>query len=145
MDPFSTSVTILTLATLCVQATTSLYKTINGINSRKEDVRSLKTEVEDLNVVLQALEKNLEEGTEHFEILRLILQHCRQACVRFEEAVLVALKDAGGPFQDIKIWTKLQFLGSNISDFRKLIGSYKATLTIALADSNLYVLLCVIL
>jgi Fungal N-terminal domain of STAND proteins len=127
MDPFSTAVSILTLVTFCVNSSTSLYRTIDGLKSRKQDVRYLKTEVENLNIVLQALEKNIEETTENFEVLRLILQQCDQACKDFEKEVL----------ESLRAWAKLQYLGSDINNFRKLIGSYKATMTIALADSNL--------
>jgi Fungal N-terminal domain of STAND proteins len=137
MDPFSTAVSILTLVTFCVNSSTSLYRTIDGLKSRKQDVRYLKTEVENLNIVLQALEKNIEETTENFEVLRLILQQCDQACKDFEKEVLESLRDSDGRLQEIKAWAKLQYLGSDINNFRKLIGSYKATMTIALADSNL--------
>ena len=142
MDPVSITVSILTLATFCVQSSTSLYKTIDGFKSRKQDVRNLKTEVGALNIVLQALEKNIEESTENFEVLRIILQHCHQACENFEKSVLEAFRDSGGRLQEVKAWAKLQCLGSDINKFRKLISSYKTTITIALADANLYESLC---
>ncbi|KIW93764.1 uncharacterized protein Z519_05079 [Cladophialophora bantiana CBS 173.52] len=133
MDPLS----IFTLITVCVQATASLYQTIDDSKSRKQDVQHLKIEIGDLNIVLKALQKNLEESTENFEVLRLILERCGQACKEFETKVLDLLKESGSSVKQIKAWTKLQFLGGDINNFRKLIGSYKATVTIALADYNL--------
>lgn len=133
MDP----VTILTLVSLGVTSSASLYKTIDGLKSRKRDVRNLKAEVGDLNIVLQALAKNIEETTENFEVLRLILQQCVQACENFAKEVLDNVKQSESRVEGVKAWAKLQLLGSDIDNFRKLIGSYKATMTIALADSNL--------
>jgi Fungal N-terminal domain of STAND proteins len=138
MDPLSITVSILTLATICVQSSASLYGTIDSFKSRKQDVRILKTEVGALNIVLQALEKNIEESSENFEVLRIILQHCHQACKDFEKTVLEEFRDSGSRLQEIKAWAKLQYLGNDINKFRKLIGSYKATMTVALADANLY-------
>lgn len=138
MDPFSITIGILSLATLCVQSSTSLYKTIESFKSHKQDVRYLEVEVGDLNIVLQALEKNIEESTENFEVLRIILQHCNQACKDFENSVLEAFRDSGGRLQEVKVWAKLQCRGSDINKFRKLISSYKSTMVIALADANLY-------
>ncbi|KAK5077838.1 hypothetical protein LTR64_003761 [Lithohypha guttulata] len=133
MDP----VTIVSLVALCVTSSASLYKTIDSLKSRKQDVRHLKTEVGDLNIVLQALAKNIEETTENFEVLRLILEHCGQACKDFEEEVLDNVGKSDNRLEGVRAWAKLQLKGGDIDNFRKLIGSYKATLTIALADANL--------
>lgn len=133
MDP----VTIVSLVTLCISSTTALYKTIEGLQSRKQDVRNLKGEVGNLNVVLQAVSKNIEDTTQEFEVLQVILQHCNQACKDFNETVLNKVRLSNGRFDEFKSWAKIQYLGGDIDNFRKLIGSYKATLTIALADSNL--------
>lgn len=133
MDP----VTIFSLVTLCISSSASLYKAVDAIKSRKQDVRHLKKEVGDLNIVLQALAKNLEETTENFEILRLILEQCGRACKDFEEKVLDKLGKTESPLKDVKAFARLQLLGGSVNSFRKLIGSYKATLTIALADANL--------
>ncbi|KAH8589567.1 hypothetical protein B0O99DRAFT_581513 [Bisporella sp. PMI_857] len=137
MDPISITVSVLTLAHLCVKSSASLHNAIDGFNSSKRDVQHLKADIGDLNIVLQALEKNIQESTENFEVLRLVLQQCAQACDDFRKAVLEALGEPEDRLQGIKAWVKLQYRGSDIESFRKLIGSYKATMTIALADSNL--------
>lgn len=133
MDPVS----ILTLVGFGITSSTSLYKIIDGLKSRKQEIRQLKAEVGDLNIVLQALAKNIEETTENFEVLRLILEQCVQACKSFETEVLNNVGKSGSRVEEVKAWTKLQFLGGEIINFQKLIGSYKATMTIALADANL--------
>jgi len=137
MDPFSITASTLTLATACVKSSALLYKAIEGFRSARTDVQNLRSDVGDLNIVLQALEKNIQESTENFEVLKLILQQCADACETFHKAVLVALGQPDDRLQGIKAWVRLQYHGSNIESFRKLIGSYKATMTIALADSNL--------
>lgn len=137
MDPLSITVSVLALVQFCIKSSASLHKAIDGFNNSKRDVQHLKAEVGNLNIVLQALEKHIQEATDNFEILRLILQQCGQTCADFDKAVLDALGDPGDRLQGMKAWIRLQYRGSDIDNFRKLIGSYKATITIALADLNL--------
>lgn len=133
MEPIA----ILSLVNLTITSSASLYKTIDNLKSRKQDIRSLKAEVSDLNIVLQALAKNIEETTENFEVLRLILKQCVQACADFEKEVQDSVRKLGRQFEDVGVWARLRFLKSEIDNFRELIGSYKATIIIALASSNL--------
>lgn len=133
MDPLS----ILMLVGFGITSSTSLYKIIDGLNSRKQEIRYLKAEVGDLKIVLQALVKNIEETSENFEILRLILEQCDVACKNFEKEVLSKVGESKSRVGEVKVWTRLQFLGGDIGKFQRLIGSYKATVTIALADANL--------
>lgn len=137
MDPVSMTVNVLTLVTFCVKSTATLHKAIDGFKSSKRDVQHLKNDIGDLNIVLQALERNVGESTENFEVLKLVLQQCTQECEDFHKAVLEALGEPDNRLQGVKAWVRLQYHGNDIESFRKLIGSYKATLTIVLADSNL--------
>ena len=137
MDPISITVSVLSLVHFCVKSSALLHEAIDGFNSSKRDVQQLKADIGDLNIVLQALAKNIQESTENFEMLRLILQQCTRACEDFHKAVLEALGKPENRFQGIKAWARLQYRGNDIDSFRKLIASYKATMTIALADSNL--------
>lgn len=137
MDPLSITVSAVTLVTVCLKSSALLYKAIEGFNSSRTDVERLKADVGDLNIVLQALEKNMQESSENFDTLKLILQQCVDACDEFRKEVMKALGGSGERLQGVKAWVKLQYHGNDIEGFRKLIASYKATMTIALADSNL--------
>jgi len=137
MDPLSITASVLTLVQVCIKSSAALYSAIDGFNSSKSDIRNLKAEVGDLNIVLQALERHVQQTTKNFEVLKLILQQCGEACEAFNKAVLAAFGESGNRLQGVKAWVRLQLRGNDIESFRKLIGSYKATMTIALADSNL--------
>lgn len=134
MDPLS----IFTCVTFCIQATASLYQTIDELNSHRRDVVYLKTGLGEFNVILQVLGKKINNSTNDFKVLSLVLLRCGQVCEEFETSVLDSVKRSKSSVEQSKAWTKLQFLGSDINNFRNLISSYKATVMIALTNHNLY-------
>ncbi|KAJ4310818.1 hypothetical protein N0V94_008255 [Neodidymelliopsis sp. IMI 364377] len=59
------------------------------------------------------------------------------ACNDLTKAISKAAGDPKQPAEGVKVWIRLKCHGSDIEAFKKLIDSYKATLTIAIADVNL--------
>lgn len=137
MDPFSVIVGTVTLVQLCIKSITSLRNAIKAIKTSNQEVKHLLTEVEYLLDVLQAFERNVKENTDTFDSLKFVLEQCTQACNDLNEAISKAAGDPKQPTEGIKVWIRLKCHGSDIEAFKKLIDSYKATLTIALADVNL--------
>jgi hypothetical protein len=128
---------LVTLAALGVKTSASLYKTIDSFKSHKKDVRQLKEELEELNLVLNSLKDRLSDSDENLDILKLPLLRCSQACIDFEATILKSSKSTEGRMAEFMDWAKLKYLASNISDFKNMIAGYKATISIALADLNL--------
>jgi hypothetical protein len=54
-DPISVASSLLTLVTLRLKASTSLYQTIKGYNSHQRNVQELRKELEALTLVLELL------------------------------------------------------------------------------------------
>lgn len=137
MDPFSVVIGTLTLVEICIKSSSLLHKAISGIKTSNQELRHLVAELESLIEVLKALERNIRDNTDTFDSLKIILERCAQACDELNKAVRIAVGDTKQPQEGIKIWIKLKRHGSDIEAFKKLIDSYKATLTIAIADANL--------
>jgi uncharacterized protein YoxC len=137
MDPFSLTVGTLTLVQLCIKSSILLRNAIKSINATNQEVKHLWTEVEYLIEVLQALERNIKEEKDTFDSLKFVLEQCTQACNDLNEAITKAAGDTKQPTAGIRVWVRLKCHGTDIDAFKKLIDSYKATLTIAIADVNL--------
>jgi hypothetical protein len=85
---------------------------------------------------LRSLERNVRAEKDIFNSLNLILKQCACACDNLSKVVLRVVRDSK-QFKGIKVWIKLKRQESDIKGFKRLIDSYKATLTIAVADANL--------
>ncbi|KAJ4984186.1 hypothetical protein SVAN01_10294 [Stagonosporopsis vannaccii] len=137
MDPFSLVVGTLTLVQLCIKSSTLLRNAIKAIKTTNQEVKHLLTEIEYLIDVLQALERNVKEEKDTFDSLKFVLEQCTQACDDLTKAISKAAGDPKQPTEGMRVWIRLKCHGSDIEAFKKLIDSYKATLTIAIADVNL--------
>lgn len=137
MDPFSLTVGTVTLVQICIKSTILLRDAIKSIKTANQDVKHLLTEVEYLIEVLQALERNVKKDEDTFDSLKLVLEQCTQACNDLHKAISNAAKDTKQPIEGIRIWIRLKCHGTDIEAFKKLIDSYKATLTVAIADVTL--------
>jgi|SRR5690242_555650 len=137
MDPFSITVGTVALVQLCITSSTLLRNAVKAIKTANQEVKHLLTEIEYLIEVLQALERNVKEDTDTFDSLRFVLEQCTQACNDLNKAISKAVGDPKQPAEGMKVWIRLKCHGSDIEAFKKLIDSYKATLTIAIADVNL--------
>jgi uncharacterized protein YoxC len=137
MDPFSVTVGTVALVQLCIKSSILLRNAIKSIKTTNQEVKHLWTEVEYLIEVLQALERNVKEDEDTFDSLKSVLEQCTQACNDLNKAISNAVATTKQPTEGIRIWIRLKCHGTDIEAFKKLIDSYKATLTIAIADVNL--------
>jgi archaellum component FlaC len=137
MDPFSLVIGTLTLVQLCIKSSALLYDAVNSIKTKNQEIKLFVAEIKSLIDVLQALEQNVEKDANTFGSLNCVLEQCQYACDNLNKAVAKASGDSKQQFEGIKIWIRLKRHEGDIEAFKKLIDSYKATLTIAIADANL--------
>jgi hypothetical protein len=71
--------------------------------------------------------------------LNLPLFRCGKACREFEAAITKCIAHSGGPRTSFRDWAKLKYMGDNVAAFKQMLAGYKSTISIALADANLYV------
>jgi ABC-type transporter Mla subunit MlaD len=136
MDPFSIAVGTLALVQLCIKSSALLRDAIQSINSTNQEVRNILAELGSLIEILQSLERNATADKDAFTSLDFVLKQCTRACDNLHEALSKALGDSNQS-KGIKVWIRLKRQENDIEGFKKLIDSYKATLTIAVADANL--------
>ncbi|KAH7371725.1 hypothetical protein BKA66DRAFT_551508 [Pyrenochaeta sp. MPI-SDFR-AT-0127] len=137
MDPFSIVVGTLTLVQVCLKSSDLLYDAINSIRTDHQEVKHLLNEIKSLVEVLKALERNVKEDTDTYGSLDFVLEQCTHTCDNLNKAVAKAFGDSKQQFEGIKVWIRLKRHENDIEGFKKLIDSYKATLTIAVVDANL--------
>ena len=139
-DPVSLSSGLLTLATFAFQSSIVLYKAIESYRSHPKNVRDLKEELETLADVLKSLAETIEKHKDtDLTTLKLPLLRCGKACREFEDVVAKCSSRSGGPRTSFRDWAKLRYMGDGIDEFRRMLAGYKSTITIALANANLYV------
>jgi archaellum component FlaC len=137
MDPFSLVVGTLTLVQLCIKSGSVLHDAINSIKTNNQEIRLFLAEIESLIKVLQALERNVKQDADTFKSLDFVLEQCTSACDNLNKTVVKAFGDSKQQFEGMKVWIRLKRHAGDIEAFKKLVDSYKATLTIAVADANL--------
>lgn len=131
---------LLTLAIFAFQSSVSLRQVVESFQSNKKIIRELKEELETLNGVLQSLQQAVAENSVHLSGLNLPLFRCGKACKDFEEVIIKCTAHSGGSRTSFRDWAKLKYMGDDITGFKDMLGGYKSTINIALADANLYVL-----
>lgn len=130
---------IAALAQSACESSIALYQLVKSFRSHNSRVRELVLELGALCEVLRALRNHTQETKTDVSSLEIPLQQCTSVCADFgrQLAKCAAHSDASGTsFRD---WAKLRYMGDDIDGFRRLISSYKLTMTIALNDANLYV------
>ncbi|PCG99277.1 Hypothetical protein PENO1_050510 [Penicillium occitanis (nom. inval.)] len=61
----------------------------------------------------------------------------RQGCEDFKKIILRCSSTSGTDHKSFRGWAKLTYMGDDIDGFRRLLGSYKLTINLALTDANL--------
>lgn len=130
---------LITLVTFSIQSSSALHQTIKDFNSHKRIVRELKEELEELRGILSSLHQAVLDSKADFTALKTPLLRCGNACNEFEMVIRKATENSHGPRTSIRDWAKLRYMGGDITSFKNALASYKATITIALCDANLYV------
>jgi cell division protein FtsB len=138
-EPISIASGILALSIFAFNSSVSLYQSVKSFQSNKREIRELKEELESLRDVIDSLRQLASKDDDQFKILCLPLLRCGQACKDFEEVIANCTKHSSGSRTSFRDWTKLQYVGSDITGFKNLLTGYKATISIAIGDINLYV------
>lgn len=136
-DPLSIASSIVGLTGFALQASKVLYQTINNFRSSKRSARELRDEVESLSQVLETLEQVAIEYESELSALKLPLIRCGIACKELSDAIGRCVKHSEGQRSSFRDWTRLQYLGDDITAFRHVLANYKATISIALGGATL--------
>ena len=88
-EPIGLASGLLTLAVFTLQATTTLYSTVQSFQSHNKRVRDLLEELEALGSVLQPLSELIQNTTDgKLSLLDRPLLRCGKACHEFEQELL---------------------------------------------------------
>ena len=136
-EPIGVSSGIITLVLVTLKSSQLLYRTVTSFQSSPRVVRSLKEQLEALEVVLHSLQKTAAETDAKFESLELPLTRCGNACQDFNEVIEGCVKHSTGNERSFRDWWKLKYMGEDISGFTRMLEVYKSTISIALADANM--------
>ena len=138
-DPLSIASGVLALSAFAFKSSVSLYQSVKSFQSNKKEIRELKGELESLSNIMQSLQQLASKDEDQFKTLSLPLLRCGQACKDFEEVIANCTKHSSESKTSFRDWAKLQYLGSDIVGFKDMLAGYKATISIAIGDINLYV------
>ena len=124
--------------TFAFQAATRLHEVVKSFESHQQQVRDLMDELGALSGVLTSLRDTL-QVPQLLDIsgLRIPLQRCGSACAEFEKEIVRRASHSGDDRTSFRDWAKLRYMCDDIDGFRRLLASYKLTISVALADANL--------
>jgi hypothetical protein len=140
-EPIGIASGLLTLAAFAFQASLSLYRVVDSFQSNKKIIRELKVELEALDGVLKSLQEAIANHIINLPALELPLRSCGQDCVEFEALIVKCTAHSGGSRTSFRDWAKLTYMGDDIVGFKNMLAGYKSTISIALGDANVYVLM----
>jgi hypothetical protein len=138
-EPIGIASGVLALASFAFQSSVSLYQLIGSFQSTKRSIRELRQELEALDGVLRSLQQAMVNSIVDVPALKLPLLRCGQACREFETLIVRCTAHSGGSRTSFRDWAKLTYMGDDIMGFKNMLAGYKATISIALGDANLYV------
>jgi hypothetical protein len=139
-EPISLASGLLTLAIFAHQSSITLCKTVRSFQDHPKRVRDLENELNDLSGVLGSLKETVGATTDvDLSVLDQPLLRCGRACEDFEKELLKCSSHSNSSRTSFRDWARLRYRGDDIDGFRNLLANYKATISIALNDVNLYV------
>lgn len=139
-DPLSITSGVIAIVTAALQASKTLYETVQSFRNHQRTVKQLLAELAALSDVLESLESLASQDETMFLPLKRPLVQCRQACSAFGALMLRCSRHSGGSRTSFRDWAKLRYMDSNIAGFTGMLAGYKSTISIALADANLSVI-----
>jgi hypothetical protein len=139
-DPISLASGLLALAAFALQSSKSLYLAVESFQNNPRTIRELTEELEALDGVLQSLHETASNSNVDLTGLKLPLLRCGNACRDLEALINKCTTHSGGSRMSVRDWAKLQYMGNDIIGFKNMLADYKSTISIALADANVYVL-----
>ena len=129
---------LVALVTFSIQASKSLYATIESFKNHPKNVRELGNELQSLSSVLEVLNETLNDSTSaDFALLELPLRRCGNACKEFDEVVLKCSERSDGSRTSFRDWVKIRYMDGDINGFKDTLAGYKSTISVALGGANL--------
>ncbi|KAL2862699.1 uncharacterized protein BJX67DRAFT_365821 [Aspergillus lucknowensis] len=135
-DPLSVASGVVALSGFALQASRSLYRTIEGFRNSKRAARELREEVQALSQTLETLEHVAGEYEVELSALKLPLLRCGAACKELSDRIEQCVKHSAGSRTSLRDWTRLQYLGEDIANYKNVLANYKATIDIALGGAT---------
>lgn len=138
MDPLSVIASVLAIVTAGVQSAKSLREAIQLYKTRDTTLLRLLAEVNDVENILDSLEKLLEAmkqppaaaaETSMTDLLCAPIERCAQLCGDFKIAMRRFSGKSKTGFLD---WTRMEFMRGDINQFMDTLGGYKATISVGL-------------
>ncbi|KAL2783105.1 hypothetical protein BJX66DRAFT_330830 [Aspergillus keveii] len=121
-DPLSVASGIIVLSGFALQATKSLFQAIDSIRNSKRSARELRNEVEALCQTLEILTQLATDYEVELSALKLPLFRCGV--------------HPDGQRSSLRDWTRLQYTDEDITNYRNVLGNYKATINIAIGGAT---------
>ncbi|EXJ75896.1 uncharacterized protein A1O5_00404 [Cladophialophora psammophila CBS 110553] len=136
-EPIGLASGVLTLTVFTLQSTKTLYEVVDSFRNNSRNIRELKQELEALEAVLSSLNNIQSDEQIDLSALKLPLLRCGQACRDFADIIEKCTARSNGDKSSFRDWVMLTYRGKDIVGFKNIIGAYKSTITIALADVNI--------
>jgi hypothetical protein len=149
MAEIGLAASVIAVATLAYTSTKALYSTINEIHKAPKTLQQLGADLDVLQTLLESLSAEIKGKTdvqlsdgikECLKEIKPPLGGCAKACDEFKTKLSKITSNSTDKHIALVDKVKLQFEEKEISDFRYRLGSYKATLNIALSFASLYAL-----
>lgn len=137
-DPFSIASGVVSLTAITLQSSLALYTAVRKLQTQDKNSRALKAELNDLNQVLETLLETVSSHPEiDFKALELPLQRCSKSCEEYGELIAKCTRHSTGSRPSLRDWFNQLYLQGDINDFKSMLGAYKSTINIAIANANL--------
>lgn len=145
-DPVGLTASIIAIADLAYQSCKTLYELLDGIRNAPKTVQRLNKDLSALQTLLKSIRSTMEESSEDsfsdgvkqcLEEATPALAGCEKTCDEFAKKISKITSHSGEHHTSARDRIKLQFQEKDMSVFRYQIGSYKATLNIALSLASL--------
>ena len=137
-DPISVTSGIIALVSFGIQASQTLYSTIESLKNYTKTIRELKQQLEALRNVLKDLEKVADDDlVSEFESIKLPLYSCATSCQEFDAVIRKCTENSTDSHRSFRDWAKLRYMGDDINGFNNQLAGYKSTIQIALGGMNL--------
>ncbi|KAK7592171.1 hypothetical protein V3481_006796 [Fusarium oxysporum f. sp. vasinfectum] len=129
MDPGSIAGIGLAIVPLAIQSIKSLRNTVTRYKGRDKTLARLYHVLEDLDNVLEVLERAVDSEASTRALLEGPVSRCNLLCREFETAMQAFGGTSKMGFRD---WTKMEFMTGDINEFMDTLAGYKATISVGL-------------
>lgn len=143
MDPLTISSGVFHVLTGALESSKSLHETVQSFRNHERTIRELRSELESLIHVLDALRDILVTSDEDGPVVSMLknpVLRCHQICQEFNAVVIKCTRhSSAGSRTSFRDWTRIRYMGGDVRDFKDMLAGYKATIAVALGSLNMFV------